>query len=165
MTAKKVWNDNNNSAQKRPNSVTLTVTGTGAGVNVSKEQEITSANAVAGDSNAWEYTFTDLPKYDENGDEVKYTINEKDLNNEFYIKSNVDQATRTVTNTFQVPGENIEILVTKIWDDNNNEAGKRPVSVTLQVKNGNEVVAEEEVTEADGWKHTFSVPKYNADGK
>ena len=164
MTAKKVWNDNNNSAQKRPNSVTLTVTGTGAGVNVSKEQEITSANAVAGDSNAWEYTFTDLPKYDENGDEVEYTINEKDLNNEFYIKSNVDQATRTVTNTFQVPGENIEILVTKIWDDNNNEAGKRPTSVTLQVKNGNEVVAEEEVTEADGWKHTFSVPKYNADG-
>ena len=164
VTAKKVWNDNNNSAQKRPNSVTLTVTGTGAGVNVSKEQEITSANAVAGDSNAWEYTFTDLPKYDENGDEVKYTINEKDLNNEFYIKSNVDQATRTVTNTFQVPGENIEILVTKIWDDNNNEAGKRPVNVTLQVKNGNEVVAEEEVTEADGWKHTFSVPKYNADG-
>ena len=164
MTAKKVWNDNNNSAQKRPNSVTLTVTGTGAGVNVSKEQEITSANAVAGDSNAWEYTFTDLPKYDENGDEVEYTINEKDLNNEFYIKSNVDQATRTVTNTFQVPGENIEIPVTKIWDDNNNEAGKRPTSVTLQVKNGNEVVAEEEVTEADGWKHTFSVPKYNADG-
>ena len=164
VTAKKVWNDNNNSAQKRPNSVTLTVTGTGAGVNVSKEQEITSANAVAGDSNAWEYTFTDLPKYDENGDEVEYTINEKDLNNEFYIKSNVDQATRTVTNTFQVPGENIEILVTKIWDDNNNEAGKRPTSVTLQVKNGNEVVAEEEVTEADGWKHTFSVPKYNADG-
>ena len=164
VTAKKVWNDNNNSAQKRPNSVTLTVTGTGAGVNVSKEQEITSANAVAGDSNAWEYTFTDLPKYDENGDEVEYTINEKDLNNEFYIKSNVDQATRTVTNTFQVPRENIEILVTKIWDDNNNEAGKRPTSVTLQVKNGNEVVAEEEVTEADGWKHTFSVPKYNADG-
>ena len=164
VTAKKVWNDNNNTAQKRPNSVTLTVTGTGAGVNVSKEQEITSANAVAGDSNAWEYTFTDLPKYDENGDEVKYTINEKDLNNEFYIKSNVDQATRTVTNTFQVPGENIEIPVTKIWDDNNNEAGKRPVNVTLQVKNGNEVVAEEEVTEADGWKHTFSVPKYNADG-
>ena len=164
VTAKKVWNDNNNSAQKRPNSVTLTVTGTGAGVNVSKEQEITSANAVAGDSNAWEYTFTDLPKYDENGDEVKYTINEKDLNNEFYIKSNVDQATRTVTNTFQVPGENIEIPVTKIWDDNNNEAGKRPTSVTLQVKNGNEVVAEEEVTETDGWKHTFSVQKYNADG-
>ena len=168
VTAKKYWDDNNNSAQKRPASATLTLTGTGAGVNISKEQEVTSAN---GDANTWEYTFTDLQKYDENGDEVVYTINEKDLNNEFYIKSNVDQETRTVTNKFQVPGDEVDVTITKIWDDNSNRAGKRPPSVTLQVKNGNQVVASETVTEDDAvdgdtnrWSHTFSVPKYDASG-
>ena len=172
VTAKKYWDDNNNEAQKRPTSATLTLTGTGAGVNVSKEQEVTSEiNAVVGDANTWEYTFTDLPKYDDNGDEVVYTINEKDLNNEFYIKSNVDQETRTVTNTFQVPGDKVDVTVTKVWDDNSNGTRKRPTSVTLQVKNGNIVVASEAVTEADSvdgdtnrWSHTFSVPKYDASG-
>ena len=165
VPAKKYWDDNSNANGRRPTSIMLTLTGKGQGVNISKEQEVTVGNAVDGDTNTWGYTFTELPKYDEYGDEVVYTINEKDTGNEFYIKSNVDQETRTVTNKFQVPGENINVTVTKVWNDNNNSAGKRPESVTLQVKNGEEVVATEPVTESEGWSHTFSVPKYNLNGQ
>ena len=165
VPAKKYWDDNSNANGRRPTSIMLTLTGKGQGVNISKEQEVTVGNAVDGDTNTWGYTFTELPKYDEYGDEVVYTINEKDTGNEFYIKSNVDQETRTVTNKFQVPGENINVTVTKVWNDNNNSAGKRAESVTLQVKNGEEVVATEPVTESEGWSHTFSVPKYNLNGQ
>ena len=164
VTVHKAWDDNSNSAGKRPTEVTLTLTGTGEGINITKEQKLTSANVASGNNNVWEYTFVDLPKYDNYGDEVEYTVNEKDLNTEFYIKSSVEQTTKTVTNTFQVPGDKVEIPVTKIWDDNNDEAKKRPASVTLQVKNGTKIVAEETVTEADEWKHTFSVPKYDENG-
>ena len=172
VTAKKYWNDNSNANNRRPTSAVLTLTGKGQGVDISKEQEVTISNAFQGDDNTWEYTFTDLPKYDDYGDEVVYTINEKDLNNDFYIKSNVDQDTRTVTNTFQVPGDKVDVTVTKVWDDNGNSANKRPTSVTLQVKNGEQVVASEPVTVDDAaggdtnrWSHTFSVPKYNAQGQ
>ena len=168
VTAKKYWDDNSNANNRRPTSAVLTLTGKGQGVDISKEQEVTISNAIQGDDNTWEYTFTDLPKYDDYGDEVVYTINEKDLNNDFYIKSNVDQDTRTVTNTFQVPGDKVDVTVTKVWDDNSNSANKRPASVTLQVKNGEQVVASEPVTVDDAaggdtnrWSHTFSVPKYN----
>ena len=172
VPAKKYWDDNSNANGRRPGSIVLTLTGKGQGVNIYKEQEVTVSNAVDGDTNTWGYTFTELPKYDEYGDEVVYTINEKDPGNEFYIKSNVDQGSRTVTNKFQVPGENINVTVTKVWNDNNNSAGKRPESVTLQLKNGNEVVATEPVTvdnavggDTNRWSYTFSVPKYNEEGQ
>ena len=171
VTAKKVWDDNNNHAGKRPDSATLTIVGTGEGVNISKEQNVTSANAVSGDANTWEYTFGELPEYDNYGNEVNYTVNEKEIDNQFYIKSDVDQATRTITNTFKVPGDKVDVTVTKVWDDNENSASKRPGSVTLQVKDGNEVVASEAVTKTDAvggdtsrWSSTFSVPKYDENG-
>ena len=172
VPAKKYWDDNSNANGRRPTSIMLTLTGKGQGVNISKEQEVTVGNAVDGDTNTWGYTFTELPKYDEYGDEVVYTINEKNTGNEFYIKSNVDQENRTVTNKFQVPGDKVNVTVTKVWDDNSNSAGKRPESVTLQVKNGEEVVATEPVTvdnavggDTNRWSYTFSVPKYNEQGQ
>ena len=172
VTAKKYWDDNSNANNRRPTSVVLTLTGKGQGVDISREQEVTEADSVDGDTNTWEYTFTDLPKYDDYGDEVVYTINEKDSGNEFYIKSNVDQESRTVTNTFQVPGDKVDVTVTKVWVDNSDSAGKRPKSVTLQVKNGEQVVASEPVTiddkvdeDTNRWSHTFSVPKYNELGQ
>ena len=157
VTVTKTWNDNNNEAGKRPTSITLKVSGNGKNYT----QEVTEANADSSNSNNWVYTFNDLPKYDGNGDEIAYTVDELDLNNDFYIKSSVNQETRTIVNTFQVPGENVTIPVTKIWDDNNDIAKKRPGSITIQVKNGEEVVAESPVTADTEWKHEFTLPKFD----
>ena len=85
------------------------------------------------------YTFNDLPKYNKNGDEIEYTIDEEGTNSEFYQKTDVNQETRTITNTFKVPEETVTVKVTKNWVDFNNEAQKRPTNVTVQVKNGNQV--------------------------
>ena len=152
----KVWDDNDNANGRRPESVTL---------QVKNGSQIVDSHTVT-ESDGWAYTFTELPKYDNNGDEINYTIDEAELpsNNEFYIK-NVDQQAHTITNKFTVPDDKINVTVVKAWDDNDNSAGKRPTSVTLQVKNGDEVVASQPVTEAEGWTHTFSVPRYDEHGQ
>ena len=116
-------------------------------------------------ANEWTYTFTGLPKYNVNGDEIEYIINEQNPGNEFYQKSSIDQEQRKITNTFVVPGEKITIPVEKIWDDNNNIAKKRPTSVTIQVKNGEQVVAEETLSEGTNWKKEISVAKYDSLGR
>ena len=111
----KVWNDNNNEAEKRPESITFVLTGNG------QEYELTleSVNIPNGSTvGQWTGTFTNLPKYDDNGDEIEYTLDEKDLNNEFYQKTDINQETKTTTNTFEVPGEKITVIGRKQWDDN-----------------------------------------------
>ena len=161
----KVWNDSNNAEGVRPENVTLYLTGNG------QEKEITlTADNKIGESNSeeniWKGTITDLPKYDVNGNEINYVLDERPVTSEFYTKTNVDQGTKTVTNTFGIPTENIQITVTKIWEDNNNALGKRPENITLQIKNKatGEIVASQLMqgssTSNDGWSYTFEVPKY-----
>ena len=165
----KVWNDSANSEGVRPESVTLYLTGNGQ----EKEITLTKANAIDGNtegdsdtSSSWKGTITDLPKYDVNGNVINYVLDERPVTSEFYTKTNVDQGTKTVTNTFGIPTENIQIQVTKIWEDNNNALGKRPENITLQIKNKatGEIVASQLMqgssTSNDGWTYTFEVPKY-----
>ena len=77
----------------------MTLTGTGEGVNSSYEQVLTAeANADPSNANHWVYTFNDLPKLDNYGNEIKYTVDEEDLGNKFYSKGTVDQDAMTVTN-------------------------------------------------------------------
>ena len=149
----KIWKDNENANQKRPESITVTVSGNG------QTQE-----AIITGEEEWKHTFTGLAKYNENGDEIQYIIDEKETNNEFYQKTSVDQETRTITNTFQVPGDTIKIKGKKEWNDKENEAGKRPENITLQIKNGNEVIQEGIVNEANKWEYEFTVSKYNESG-
>ena len=149
ITGLKTWNDNNNEAGKRLEEITLQVK---AGNTVVDEQVVTELTN-------WEYTFKDLPKYDELGNEIEYTIDEQELDSIFYEKELTDAT--TVTNTFKVPDDKIKFNGTKVWDDNNNRAEKRPESVELQVKNGDEVVATQEVTAEDNWTYEFEVPKYD----
>ena len=66
-----------------------------------------------------------------------------------------------VVNKFVVPNEQVLIKAVKKWEDNNDEYGKRPNSVVLQVLVGDEVVAEQKVTESDSWSYTFKLPKYD----
>ncbi len=55
----------------------------------------------------------------------------------------------------------IPITAKKIWCDDNNKAGKRPDSVTLQIKDGDKVVEEAQVNEENNWEYTFEVPEYD----
>ena len=50
----------------------------------------------------------------------------------------------------------INIYVIKKWDDKNNAAKKRPDSVKVELLNGSEVVSTAELSEFNGWSHTFT---------
>ena len=156
----KIWEDNNNEVEKRPERITIKVTGNGE----TYTQEINASNAKEGNINHWTYTFTNLQKYDENGDEIEYTIDEENVNSEFYQKTNIDQEERTITNTFQVPGDTVTVIGRKEWIDNNDEAQKRPENVTLQIKNGERLVQSGIVNAGNHWTYEFHVPKYDKNG-
>ncbi len=163
----KKWVDNNNELERRPDSVTLYLTGNNQEYNISLTQD----NKNTEDESIWSGTIGDLPKYDVNGNEITYTLDERPVSSEFYTKTGIDQSNRTVTNTFAIPTENIQVPVTKIWEDNNNSKGYRPESIVLQVKNKETgtVVSEQLVqgnkTTNDRWNYTFEVPKYNEEGQ
>ena len=67
---KKVWNDNNNAAKMRPDSITVQLTQDGDVV----------ATAVLDNDTSWQADFTDLDKYAEDGvTEYDYEVNEIDV--------------------------------------------------------------------------------------
>lgn len=70
INAEKEWNDTNNKLGNRPSSIVLQLKN---GDNVVKEVTINQENE-------WKYTFTEIPKFDLEGNEITYTIDEKETN-------------------------------------------------------------------------------------
>ena len=116
----------------------------------------------------WTRTLTNLPKYDDNGCEKESTIEEKDLNNVFYQKTDKNPETKTITNTFEVPDKKISIDITKNWEDTAEQKGKRPTQITVEVTGNGKTYTEvldvtnAEQGNADTWKATIAdLPKYD----
>ncbi|MDO4283679.1 MAG: Cna B-type domain-containing protein, partial [Clostridia bacterium] len=147
IEAIKKWEDNANEPQKRPDSINLILYADGI------ENERVEVN----EESNWRTVFKKKLKYDSNGKEIIYTIDE-DYSNKFYEKT-IDK--NEVTNTFKVPDEKVEIEVLKIWEDEENKANKRPESIELIVKAEGKEVARKTVTENDNWRYTFELPKYD----
>ncbi|MBQ7045118.1 MAG: Cna B-type domain-containing protein [Clostridia bacterium] len=56
----------------------------------------------------------------------------------------------------------ISLYVIKKWDDKNNASKNRPESVTIELLNGDTVVSSVQLSEQNGWSHTFE--KLSKDG-
>ena len=152
----KVWNDANNQDGKRPESVTVQLyKKVGAADPVAVEgKKLTLTAKEKTDDNTWVASFTNLPQY-EAGKEITYSIKEVDVP-AGYEASVTGQV---VTNNYTP--KTVVLSGTKVWDDNNNQDGKRTTSVKVQILNGDKVVQEIEVSEATGWKfESKALPKY-----
>lgn len=152
----KVWNDANNQDGKRPESVTVqlfkSVDGSKPVAVEGKKLTLTAKDKT--DDNTWVASFTNLPQY-EAGKEITYSIKEVDVP-AGYEASVTGQV---VTNNYTP--KTVVLSGTKVWDDNNNQDGKRTTSVKVQILNGDKVVQEIEVSEATGWKfESKALPKY-----
>ena len=149
ITASKTWNDSDNQDGKRPTKISIKLMKTVGGV----KTKVASKEVTAADQ--WQTKFENLPVY-ENGQKIDYSIEEDDVAG--YTKEIKDF---TVTNSYTP--EMIKISGQKVWDDANNQDGKRPASVKVKVKNGDTVVDELEVTAANDWKfESKALPKYSA---
>ncbi len=71
IAGKIIWKDNNNALGARPQKAVLKLRRNGE---IVKEIEVTDGN-----DEIWEFTFGDMPKYDENGDEYVYEIVQDDI--------------------------------------------------------------------------------------
>ena len=117
VKATKNWDDANNQDGKRPTKITINLLADG--------QQVDSKEVQAAADGTWTVEFTKLAKY-KAGKEIKYTVTE-----EAVAEYEATITDFTITNKY-APKE-IDYKVTKVWNDANNQDGKRPESVTVQL--------------------------------
>jgi len=176
ITVEKIWDDAGNQAGKRPEQITFSLlhvvdaqSGETTPVLMNGVPYHYTMNAPANNPDTWSYTFASLPKYDAQGNEIDYIVSEEvayedgfeysnDSNNLAVVDDN-DPYSMTLTNSY-TPATT-SATVKKVWDDANNQDGKRPESLTVTLSNGESVT----LNEANGWTATIdNLPKY-ADGE
>ena len=147
----KAWNDQDNQDGKRPDSVTIQLLANGKEVN-GRTLLLTAANN-------WTDTFEGLNEY-QAGKKIEYTIKEVSVGTGY--TSTVSGNARdgfTITNSREV--EKTSVAGKKTWNDQNNQDGKRPSSITINLLKNGVKAGSRTVTEADGWKWNFeNLDKY-----
>ena len=104
----------------------------------------------------WKGFFSDLPRRDASGAEIKYSVAEEPVAGYDSAVSGNAQSGFTVTNTSTAK---VDVPVEKKW------VGPAAGEVTVSLKRGDAVVGTMKLNEAGGWKGTFSgLPKYDASG-
>ena len=153
VSVKKAWDDKDNQDGKRPSSVTVKLLADGQ--DTDKTLELNAANG-------WTGSFTDLDA-DKGGTPIQYTVVEVTVPG-YTSKVTGDAASGfTITNSYSP--ETVDIKATKNWDDANNQDGKRPTKITINLLADGQKVASKEVQEAaDGtWTVEFTkLAKYKA---
>lgn len=147
-----VWRDEDNRDGVRPDTVTYTLHGSDG-----SEQEKT-----VNKDDAWnDVVFEDLPVY-QNGQRISYTLTESAIDgytNDIRNSGN----TFTITNT-HIP-ETVNVDVTKIWTDGENQDGNRPDSISVILTGSDGKRYTTTITAANNWKHTFlKLPKFFNEG-
>ena len=149
----KHWDDNNNQDGKRPSSIKIRL--------YADDTELTDKVQTVTAADNWEWTFTNLPKY-ANGREIVYTISEDAVTNYTTSVSGYN-----VTNTYTP--EVVRVVIRKVWDDNENQDGKRPTELKVDLKKKvgnswnapNELVQTVTLNEENGWEMEIkNLPKY-----
>ncbi len=155
VTVTKQWVDSNNQDNKRPSELKIALykkVGNGA-------EEFVKNATMTGTGNTWAGRFTDLPVY-ENGEKITYTVKEVNVPNGYTARGDgTEENNYTITNSYTP--ETTQITVTKQWNDNNNQDGKRPESVEVELyKNGVATGETKELT-GDTWTASFTnLPVY-----
>mgnify|MGYP000438670813 CR=1 FL=1 len=142
----KTWNDEGNKDKTRPEKITIYLLANGKQVDAKEISE----------KDGWKYSFTGLAKYDDNKQEIKYTVDESEV--EKYTKqvNGYD-----IINTY-TPPETIDISGTKTWNDEGNKDKTRPEKITIYLLANGKQVDAKEISEKDGWKYSFTgLAKYD----
>ena len=146
ISGTKTWNDNNNQDGKRPNSIKVNLIANGK---VVETKEVTA-------DDDWKYSFTNLDKYS-NGEKIDYEITEEDVEGYTGIVDGYN-----ITNTHNPIKTSLP--VSKKWVDSNNQDGKRPDSITIDLYADGTLLSDKTVTikDSDNWNYTYTnLDKYS----
>ena len=95
---------------------------------------------------------------------ISYVVKEDTIDGYSVSPKNGEAVNHGTLENIHTP-ETIEISGTKTWDDNNNQDGARPDSITVRLKADGDEKDRQIVTSENGWKYSFTgLPKY-ANGK
>ena len=148
VSGDKTWNDSDNQDGKRPESITIRLCANGVEV----------AHKVVTAADNWHWDFSDLPKY-EDGKEIVYTITEDAIDGYTSMVSGSD-----VTNTYTP--DKTTVSVTKSWQDKNDQAGKRPDSITVKLfANGVDTGKTLTLSKDNNWTASFGDLDVYKDGQ
>ena len=154
LTVTKEWDDADNQDGIRPESITVTLYADG--------KETNKMLNLAADGE-WSGTFTELPKY-AGGEEIKYTVSENAVTGYTPSITGTMEDGFLITNTHEVA--KTTVTATKVWDDNDNQDGKRPSEVTIHLLTDNQDTGEKVVlNESNKWTYTWTGLDANAAGK
>ncbi len=144
VTINKKWADKNNQDAVRPTSVMLQLYANGKEVG----EPVKLEGNMTGET--WSYTFSKLD-VNEAGKPINYTVDEPSVPGDY--KKSV--AGLTVTNSRDTAVTTASVH--KIWDDNENQDGKRPTEIKVTLSNGTEVTLNKD----NNWTQTVrDLPKY-----
>ena len=147
VAGQKIWNDNDNQDGKRPSKITVNLLANGV--------KVASKEVTADAAGNWLYQFDNLDMVDDVGNVIAYTVSEEPVEG---YETTIEGTNITNTRTPEV----VEIPVTKIWKDNDNQDGVRPDKVTVRLLADGTEVASQELSAATDWKTVFTnLPKYN----
>ena len=148
VSGTKTWNDEGNKDKTRPEKITIYLLANGTQVDAKEISE----------KDGWKYSFTGLAKYDDNKQEIKYTIDESEV--EKYTKQ-INGYDLINTYTTENP-ETVDVNGVKTWNDANNKDGIRPKAIRVKLLANGEEKTSVITTEEQDWKYSFTeLPKFD----
>ena len=152
VSVSKVWDDEEDQDDVRPDTLTLTLLADG----VKKGEYLLSADD-------WTLTVKELAKF-EKGVEIVYTWSEENVPEGYELTGNVTEGyITTVTNAHEP--ETTEVSVKKVWDDNEDFHGKRPESIVMVLYADGETVTTVTLNAQNSWTQTVSGLMVNKPGE
>ena len=123
VTVEKSWDDNENHDGIRPDSVTVKLLANGSD---------TGKTCILSAANHWECVFGELDEK-ANGRKIEYTVAEDPVPAGYTVSEITGDAVKgyVIINTHEP--EKISISGIKIWDDNNNQDGRRPAFIIIRL--------------------------------
>ena len=165
----KVWQDQNNHDNIRPEEVTVTLLRKTVGMagdfeevkDVSGAPMTVKLNA----DNNWMGYFYQMDVMDESGNLYLYSFKENEI--EGYTLKITDKGNGKFVLTNSHPNEQIELKGEKQWNDNDNALGLRPESITVMLYRDGEYLKKQTVTPRGGeWTYNFGkLDKYEQGGR
>lgn len=159
-----VWEDDSNNDGYRPSTVNLQLYANGRRV-----EDAEGRLSISGSGNTWTYTFADFQKYytddaGNKGREFRYTLEATPTNPGELDEYSIAYHNYTVILSHRKDAVSRSVHVE--WQDSNNQDGKRPVSMMVQLYADNVPLEGKVVllSNANNWTHTWDDLAKYADG-
>lgn len=159
ITARKIWDDNDNADQKRPASVSIELIRNGSS---------TGKMLYLSDSNGWQATFDQLDTADADGNAYTYSVKEHVADSDSYettYETETDENGNLLIKITNKLKAVVDIPVQKVWSDGNDKHSGDSIEIQL-LADGTAYGDKVTLNNKNSWKYIYkNLPKYREDGK